>query len=570
MEAFRVVVIGGTGAFGARVCRLLARHAEITLLIAGRSRRAADELAAELGRLHRRGDIAGVRLDLDAAGWADDLARLRPKAVIHTAGPFQSSDYRVAEACIRLGAHYIDLADARAFVCGVGVLDAAARAAGVLVTSGASSVPALSAAVVDRLVAGLPRVDAIDIAITPGNHAPRGRATVAAILSYVGRPLRLWRDGAWTDGIGWQDLHRRAVTLSDGATLGRRWFALCDVPDLALFPDRYGARQRVAFHAGLELALLHLGLWLLSWPVRWGWLRALTPWAGALRWLAEGVRWVGSDRGGMLVDVAGRDADGRAVTRRWRLLAEAGDGPWIPALAAVALVRKLARGDAATCGAMPCLGLLSADDILAEAERLAVRWAYDEAHPLYRRSVDGDYDALPPPIARLHDLSAGAQWRGRAAIDGARGPLAWLAARLFGFPAAAPDVPVTVTFDVRDGVERWRRAFGRYRFQSQQYAGTGAERGLIVERFGIIAFGMRALASPRGIDLHLHSGRLFGVPLPRLLWPRIAASERVDDSGRFAFDVSIALPLIGRLVRYHGWLEPADAVSRASDADSPA
>ncbi|HJQ57787.1 MAG TPA: DUF4166 domain-containing protein [Vineibacter sp.] len=561
MSGFRVVVIGGTGAFGARVCRLLARDPGIALYVAARGRAAADALAAELRRQSGRADIVATQLDLEAAAWADDLAALHPAAVVHVAGPFQGSDYRVAEACIRLGAHYVDLADARAFVCGIGMLDAAARAAGVLVTSGASSVPALSAAVVDQLVSGLSRIDAIDIAITPGNRAPRGLATVAGILSYVGQPLRLWRHGAWSEAVGWRDQHRRTLTLADGASLGPRWFGLCDVPDLTLFPERYGVRGRVAFHAGLELPLMHFGLWLLTWPVRWGWQRSLAPWARACRWLAERLRHAGTDRGGMLVDVAGRDDEGRAVTRRWRLLAEAGDGPWIPALAAVALVRKLVRGAATARGAMPCVGLLSMDEILAEAEGLAIRWSRDQLPPLYQRCIGDDHRLLPAPIAALHDLAADAVWRGRASIEGARGPLAWLAARLFGFPAAMADVPVTVTFGVRDGVETWQRRFGAYRFQSLQYAGIGRERGLIVERFGAVAFAMQAVASSQGIDLQLRYGRVLGLPLPRWLWPRIAATERVDAAGRFQFDVTIALPLIGRLVRYIGWLEPAEFTS---------
>jgi hypothetical protein len=47
--------------------------------------------------------------------------------------------------------------------------------------------------------------------------------------------------------------------------------------------------------------------------------------------------------------------------------------------------------------------------------------------------------------------------------------------------------------------------------------------------------------------------RCCGLPLPRALWPAIEASESQDD-GRFCFDVRIALPLVGRLVHYRGWL----------------
>ena len=48
--------------------------------------------------------------------------------------------------------------------------------------------------------------------------------------------------------------------------------------------------------------------------------------------------------------------------------------------------------------------------------------------------------------------------------------------------------------------------------------------------------------------------RLGPVPLPRTLAPSTRAHEEVDAEGRFVFDVEISAPLIGRLVRYRGWL----------------
>lgn len=53
----------------------------------------------------------------------------------------------MARACIALGCHYVNLADARAFVAGIDALDADARSGNVLVVSGASSVPCLTSAV---------------------------------------------------------------------------------------------------------------------------------------------------------------------------------------------------------------------------------------------------------------------------------------------------------------------------------------------------------------------------------------------------------------------------------------
>jgi hypothetical protein len=48
--------------------------------------------------------------------------------------------------------------------------------------------------------------------------------------------------------------------------------------------------------------------------------------------------------------------------------------------------------------------------------------------------------------------------------------------------------------------------------------------------------------------------RLGPLPLPGFLAPSTRAHEEVDAEGRFVFDVEISLPLIGKLVRYRGWL----------------
>jgi short subunit dehydrogenase-like uncharacterized protein len=56
---------------------------------------------------------------------------LGAELVIHTAGPFQGQDYGVVAAAVAAaGAHYIDLADGRRFVCDFpAALDAAFREA---------------------------------------------------------------------------------------------------------------------------------------------------------------------------------------------------------------------------------------------------------------------------------------------------------------------------------------------------------------------------------------------------------------------------------------------------------
>jgi short subunit dehydrogenase-like uncharacterized protein len=171
----KTLIAGGYGNFGARIGRALAGDPSIQLLIGGRNPRRCEALAVELGH-----GAKGVAIGVAAQGLAQTLRHLGVELLIHTAGPFQVQGYGVALACAAAGAHYIDLSDGRRFVCDFPhAMDAAFRAAGRIAVSGASSVPALSSAVVDHLCEGWQRVDVIDTCIAPAQTAPRGQATLA-------------------------------------------------------------------------------------------------------------------------------------------------------------------------------------------------------------------------------------------------------------------------------------------------------------------------------------------------------------------------------------------------------
>ena len=188
--------------------------------------------------------------------------------LINASGPFQAQSYGLARACIRAGCHYIDLADARAFVTGITQLDREARAAGVSVISGASSVPGLSSAVIEAYAGELATLDAVDIGISPGNSFDPGLATTASILGAVGKPYGVLSGGGQQTVYGWQGLRRHRFPQ-----IGARWMSNVEVPDLDLLPARYPGLKTARFSAGVEVGMFHLALWGLSWLVRAGVLR---------------------------------------------------------------------------------------------------------------------------------------------------------------------------------------------------------------------------------------------------------------------------------------------------------
>ncbi|WP_372018723.1 saccharopine dehydrogenase family protein [Pseudoxanthomonas sp. 10H] len=378
----RIIVLGGYGHFGGRICHTLAADGRFEVHVAGRDEARARAFIAASG--DRAGAMRPLRLDAGAAGLTARLAALAPDLVIHTAGPFQGAGYGVARAALAAGAHYVDLADARDHVAGfAAALDAPARAAGRLAVGGASSVPGLSGAVVQAHLHRFASLQSLDIGISPGNRTPRGLATTEAILGYVGRPFPLRREGGWRRAHGWQSLRRERYP-----GVGVRWLARCDVPDLAVLPARHPGLRDCDFRAGLELRRMHFGLWLASWAVRAGVVRRLPAWAGPLlrlsgRWLDEG-----SDVGVMHVDMRGTGVgDGHPLALRWLLVARGGDGPQIPCTAAIVLARMLAEGRLADTGARACLDLFTLDDYLDALRGFDIQATLLGPDPARRRVV---------------------------------------------------------------------------------------------------------------------------------------------------------------------------------------
>jgi hypothetical protein len=352
----RIVVLGGAGNFGARICRTLAEEPDLEVVAAGRSAGAQ------------------LRIDAGAPSFASRLKAAAPDIVVHCAGPFQGQDYRVAYAALEAGAHYLDLGDGRAFVTRFAqAVHGRAVAAGRVALAGASTLPALSSAVVDDLATRFTQIDEIQVAIAPGQRAARGAATMAAVLGYCGRSFKWMSDGEWRDAWGWQELRRLRFT---GA--GARWAAACDVPDLELFPGRYPGLRTMQFRAALEFSCQHFALWLAASLRRYGVALPLERWAAPLDRAAAALARFAGNTGAMLVSVTGQRPDGIRARVEWHLSVPATMGPEIPCLAAVLLARRLAKGALDGTGAFPCMGYLRLGDFQPEFRRLGIATFIEE------------------------------------------------------------------------------------------------------------------------------------------------------------------------------------------------
>jgi len=573
--ALRVLIVGGYGNFGLRLATLLAPDPRLALVIAGRSR---DKAAAACAGLPQGAAREAAAFDRDG-DVAAALRAIAPDLVVDASGPFQeygAAPYRVVEACLALGIDYVDLADGADFVTGIARFDAPARAGGVFVLSGASTCPALTVAAVRALAADLAAVDSIAGGIAPSPFAGIGGNVLRAIAGYAGRAVTVVRDGGPATATALLSARSFTVAPPGALPLRRRRFSLIEVPELRVLPALWPAVRDVWFGAGTVPAGLHRGLNLAAWLVRLRLLPSLRPFAGAMIAAMRRLRW-GEHRGGMFVAVTGRDAAGAPRTRSWHMVAEGDDGPFIPAMAAAAIVARVAEGRRPAAGARP-LTELAMDDFAPLFARRAIRSGVretppDGAAPLYRRVLGTAWESLPAPIRALHDVTAARTWSGRATVERGGGLAARLVAAAVGLPRAGADVPVTVTLAPRGAGEEWRRDFAGRRFASTQSAGRGRFAHLVCERFGPVTVALAPVVDGGRLRIVVRGWRAFGLPLPAS-WAPGGDTWESADGGRFNFHVEMTHPWLGPIVRYRGWLalqahgEP-DAVAQRRDRADP-
>jgi len=539
----RVVLVGATGVFGARLAERLAGWPKLELVLVARR---IEQLEALRDRLVDAGATAEIAIARADRSRPAEIVALAPWAVIDAAGPFGVPDFDLPQAVVEAGAHWIDLADSRAYVAAFGpALDELARRNGVLAAACASSSPAITQAALARITEGWRSVTKASSVVSPAAQST-GLSLVQTVLAQAGQPVSCFTGGAWVRRPAWGGLRRIRI-----AGLGRRLAVLAETPDLDFLP--LTAREEGLFFAAIEPPLLMALIWLAAWPVRLRLAPTLRPLAGMLRPLADLFTPLGSHRGGMAVFAEGEDAAGASRQARWSLVAERGAGPAIPSSPASAVLRALVDGRLTQTGAAPCVGLVSLDDILAELAPLPIStrieaWSPDRGG-LFARALGDGFERLPAIVRRVHGGEP-ATTTGRA-VSSARGFGALMTRLVLGLPR--PGRHVARVEIAPDGTgEVWTRRFGRGRFSSRLVT-VEDDPGRFEERFGLATFRFSAIADARGFDWIQEGWRIGPLPLPGWLGPRIRA-RCFERDGTYRFRVVVAHPWLGVLLAYAGRL----------------
>jgi hypothetical protein len=189
----RVLIAGGYGVFGRLLAAELLQTTDAEVVIAGRDLAKARAACRDLD-LRASGRVEPMRIDLARPGELREAAG-GCIAVACTAGPFQALRTELVREVVEAGAHWVDIADASGWVLGVlqdSELDERARAAGVAVGTGLSTLPALSGVLARWLIERVPRARTATVILSIGNRNRKGSAAIAsALMSGMRDPSRV-------------------------------------------------------------------------------------------------------------------------------------------------------------------------------------------------------------------------------------------------------------------------------------------------------------------------------------------------------------------------------------------
>lgn len=172
---------------------------------------------------------------------------------------------------------------------------------------------------------------------------------------------------------------------------------------------------------------------------------------------------------------------------------------------------------------------------------------------VFQQVLRAPFFKLPESVRRLHSVRGRDEFAGRVDIERGGGLLARLCGWIARLPPAMRQAPLRIGLTAGPGAETWQRQFGGHRMVTR----LRCRKGLLVERLGAVQFRFALHVADGVVYWNVAGARLLGLlPLPARLFAGTRCREWEQD-GRYHFHVEIALVLLGPLVRYQGWLEPA-------------
>ncbi len=247
-----ILIYGATGYTGKLIARE-ARAKAANVILAGRNSNTLKAVARQVDLPWRVFDLAD-RGRLDAA--LKDVA-----VVLNAAGPFSATARPMADACLKAGAHYLDITGEIDVFEALFARDAEAKRAGVTLLPGVGFDVVPSDCLAAHLKRRLPDATHLTISLAFGANVSRGTAKTAiegladgARARRNGRLVTLARPGA-----GWCDFGRGSrptiqIPWGDVSTA----FHSTGIPNIEVYVQVPPALQALAFTPGFFRSLLAL------------------------------------------------------------------------------------------------------------------------------------------------------------------------------------------------------------------------------------------------------------------------------------------------------------------------
>ena len=182
---------------------------------------------------------------------------------------------------------------------------------------------------------------------------------------------------------------------------------------------------------------------------------------------------------------------------------------------------------------------------------------------LYESLLGEQWDAVSPKVKGGHlsrDSPGGRKLHANCLLDvvGSSNVIGRIISRIVGLPAHGKASSVALHVGESPEGEIWERIFPDCNLCSVQ---SKSSDGLLVDRFGMIAFHFRLEESDGGI-IHHHLKTYLrlgssGIRLPKCISPRVISHEEPDAVEQASrINVTLSMPLVGHLLSYRGVVMP--------------
>ena len=161
--------------------------------------------------------------------------------------------------------------------------------------------------------------------------------------------------------------------------------------------------------------------------------------------------------------------------------------------------------------------------------------------------MDGAFAKLPDLVQQAHRGTI--RLSGSAKVERGKG-LGGLIALILGLPKSNPKADLVVTAWHFPDQMIWSRTFDGKAFEST----FKKDDDLLVEQMGPLSLYLQPMCEGGRLVYRLIGTQIGPIPVPRFLAPSMSAWESEKD-GKYAFEVSVRLPLFGQVIRYSGSLD---------------